>query len=113
MNESNVTRKSHHMDFSKLALQMDSLEKVILLCPIQIKYTDKINGEKKEMDKGFLTSGGTCDTPTSLSQTGAVHHHPSLVRLLPRLPDNIGCSRRVVIATLSCRKQTLIKYLIN
>lgn len=58
-------------------------------------------------NEGFLTPGSTCDAATSLSQTGAVHHHPSLVRLLPHLPNNIGCSRRVVIATLSCKEQTL------
>lgn len=72
-----------------------------------------VKGKKrkgKKIAKEFLTSGGARYASTSLSKTGAIHHHPSLVWLLPSLPNNIGCSRRVVIATLSWKKKKLILF---
>ena len=80
-----------------------------------VSFLKKINmgREYKERSKGLLTSGGACDASTSLSHTGAVHHHPALIGLLPGLPDNVGCPRCVVIATLSCRKKKDTGYFTN
>lgn len=49
-----------------------------------------------------LTSGGALYFSVSLSQTGAVQHHPALVLLLPSLPNSIWWWCTVVIAMLSC-----------
>ena len=54
--------------------------------------------------RAVRTPGGAGDPPVALPQTGAVHHHPALVRLLPRLPHHVGQLRAVVIATLGCGK---------
>lgn len=51
-----------------------------------------------------LTPRGTGDASVALPQTGAVDHHPALVRLLPGLPHHVGRTARVVIATLRCTK---------
>ena len=59
-----------------------------------------------EMLAQLLTPGGAGDATTSLSETGAVHHHPSLIGLLPCLSHNVGCSSWVVITTLGCTRPT-------
>lgn len=58
-----------------------------------------------------LTSGGARDAAASLSETRAVHHHPSLIGLLPGLSHHVGRSGRVVVTALGCTKnaQSLMK----
>lgn len=65
-----------------------------------LRETKKENAEEVGP---IITSGCARDQSISLSQTGAVDNHPSLVLLLPCLPNNVGSSNRLVNATLSCK----------